>query len=63
MFEPDKQPAERKTSDRADVCHSRSVPVLDFDKYAEGGPEILVEFRNQRYRLRVTRNGGLILNK
>ena len=36
---------------------------VTFDELAAGGGEILILHHGQQYRLRVTRNGGLILNK
>jgi len=38
-------------------------PVLQFDSICQGQSEVLIEFRGQQYRLRVTQNGKLILNK
>lgn len=40
-----------------------NVPVYQFEQLSAGSSEVLIEHRGQRYRLRVTRNGGLILNK
>jgi hemin uptake protein HemP len=36
---------------------------LSFDDLAGGKKEVQIEYRGQIYRLRATRNGGLILNK
>ena len=38
-------------------------PLVVFENLAQGSQEILIDFRSQIYRLRVTRNGKLILNK
>ncbi len=38
-------------------------PALSFDVLAQGSKEVLIEHFGQIYRLRATRNGGLILNK
>jgi hemin uptake protein HemP len=38
-------------------------PLLLFETLAQGSQEILIDYRSQIYRLRVTRNGKLILNK
>ncbi len=38
-------------------------PTYDFETLAAGAQEVQIEHRGQKYRLRVTRNGGLILNK
>lgn len=40
----------------------RSV-ALDFEELSHGAAEVLIRFKGQEYRLRVTRNGKLILNK
>jgi len=37
--------------------------ALSFDALSKGATEITIEHKGQRYRLRTTRNGGLILNK
>ncbi|MFN0197121.1 MAG: hemin uptake protein HemP [Planctomycetaceae bacterium] len=37
--------------------------VIRFEEVSGGLPEIQLEFRGQIYRLRVTKNGKLILNK
>lgn len=42
---------------------SGSPPVVSFSQLAQGAKEVVVEFEDQHYRLRVTRNGKLILNK
>ena len=36
---------------------------VTFDELASGCGEVLILHHGQQYRLRVTRNGGLILNK
>jgi len=38
-------------------------PTFDFEQLAQGSPEVLIEFRGQTYRLRLTRHNKLILNK
>ncbi|MBL8817818.1 MAG: hemin uptake protein HemP [Planctomyces sp.] len=38
-------------------------PTYDFETLAAGAQEVQIEHRGQKYRLRITRNGGLILNK
>ncbi|MBD3674705.1 MAG: hemin uptake protein HemP [Planctomycetaceae bacterium] len=40
-----------------------SPPVVSFSQLAQGAKEVVVEYEDQHYRLRVTRNGKLILNK
>lgn len=50
----------------APVSRAQPEPVLKkitFQQLAEGAPEVLVEHDGQVYRLRLTRNGKLILNK
>ncbi|MDA0833664.1 MAG: hemin uptake protein HemP [Planctomycetota bacterium] len=47
----------------ADTPVSPDSPRINFDEVAAGHSEVQVEFRGQIYRLRVTRNGKLILNK
>ena len=37
--------------------------TVTFDELASGCGEVLILHHGQQYRLRVTRNGGLILNK
>ena len=39
------------------------LPRLSFDQLCDGRSEIIIEHQGQQYRLRTTRNGGLILNK
>jgi hemin uptake protein HemP len=38
-------------------------PRFDFEQLAQGSHEVLIEFRGQTYRLRLTRHDKLILNK
>jgi|SaaInlStandDraft_1057018.scaffolds.fasta_scaffold524628_2 hemin uptake protein HemP len=37
--------------------------VVRFEDLSHGDKEVMVEYENQHYRLRVTKNGKLILNK
>ncbi len=37
--------------------------IVQFEQIADGRPEVFIDFQGQRYRLRVTQNGKLILNK
>lgn len=39
------------------------APYLSFEELAKGANEVVIEHDNQLYRLRLTRNGKLILNK
>ena len=39
------------------------VPVFDFTSLAGQGNEVLIRLGTECYRLRLTRNGRLILNK
>lgn len=38
-------------------------PRVEFEELAKGNREVVIEYEGQDYRLRVTRNGKLILNK
>ncbi|RLT22682.1 MAG: hemin uptake protein HemP [Planctomycetota bacterium] len=38
-------------------------PVVRFSEIADGTTEVIIEHEGQRYRLRATRNGRLLLNK
>ena len=38
-------------------------PVVRFSEIADGTTEVIIEHDGQRYRLRATRNGRLLLNK
>lgn len=40
-----------------------NAQAYQFEQLSAGAQEVLIEHRGQQYRLRVTRNGGLILNK
>lgn len=55
-------PASRNPSDGKSEP-SVQISVYQFEQLAAGAQEVLIEHRGQQYRLRVTRNGGLILNK
>lgn len=59
-----RQPARQAPSDRpaADGLPSPTLCIA-FDELAKGRKEVQIEFGGQTYRLRVTRNGKLILNK
>jgi hemin uptake protein HemP len=62
---PDSSPDERPRSKQPskDQTAAASPPEVAFDDLAHGSKEVLIEHRGQVYRLRATRNGGLILNK
>jgi hemin uptake protein HemP len=38
-------------------------PAVRFDELSQGENEVVIEYQDQHYRLRVTKNGKLILNK
>jgi hemin uptake protein HemP len=40
-----------------------AITAIRFEELAQGASEVLIGYRGQQYRLRTTRNGGLILNK
>lgn len=61
--QPDKLPLKVRHVPVGHDPGDRATPVLDFEQICQGMPEVLIEFRGQRYRLRVTQNGKLILNK
>lgn len=42
---------------------SGEASAIQFEDLARGENEVVIEYENQKYRLRVTRNGKLILNK
>ncbi|MEX0724890.1 MAG: hemin uptake protein HemP [Planctomycetaceae bacterium] len=49
--------------DDAKGADASSLPRIRFEEISGGHSEVQVEFRGQVYRLRVTKNGKLILNK
>lgn len=57
-----KAPCMETHEDRSSVdCDA--VTTLDFEAIAKGARVVCVTYRGQRYQLRSTRNGKLILNK
>ncbi len=44
-------------------CVPAEPPLFFFEVLARGAREILIDHKSQIYRLRVTKNGKLILNK
>lgn len=56
----DKPRSEQQSKDSKAV---ESPPEVAFEELAQGRKEVLIEHHGQVYRLRATRNGGLILNK
>jgi hemin uptake protein HemP len=44
------------------LVHDRSKPICSSNLFAAGN-EILIEHQGEQYRLRLTRNGRLILTK
>jgi hemin uptake protein HemP len=58
-------------SDRNVLCERRDAaapnfdvhPVVSFSEIAGGTTEVIIEHEGQKYRLRATRNGRLLLNK
>ena len=64
MPESHPKPPTREQADASLELSSALPPRrFHFDQLAHGQAEIWIEFRGQTYRLRVTRNGKLILNK
>jgi hemin uptake protein HemP len=57
---PPKKPDVAPT-DRTGAVQKQEAVV--FEELARGAKEVLIEHHGQTYRLRATRNGGLILNK
>jgi len=53
--------SEKTTYESTDI--DGHPPVVKFSQLAQGAKEVVVEYEDQRYRLRVTKNGKLILNK
>lgn len=47
----------------ASAADSQRSVVLEFSRISQGLREVVIEHNGQLYRLRATRNGGLILNK
>ena len=41
----------------------KDIPRVAFEELSKGSVEVVIEHDGQDYRLRVTRNGKLILNK
>ena len=42
---------------------ANETPRVEFEEISRGSSEVVIEHDGQDYRLRVTRNGKLILNK
>ncbi len=59
--EDDVSSSKQWVSDR--LSDKTQLPAVNFDELAKGDNEVLIEFQDQLYRLRVTKNGKLILNK
>jgi hemin uptake protein HemP len=54
------QSGEKASGEKA----KRDAPLeIRFHELSQGNSEVVIEYQNQHYRLRVTRNGKLILNK
>lgn len=51
------------TGEEKSPSGEEELPQIDFEQCAQGKSEVQVHFRGKIYRLKVTRNGGLILNK
>lgn len=45
------------------MIHSADPRVVSFNEIAGGTAEVIIEHEGQKYRLRSTRNGRLLLNK
>jgi hemin uptake protein HemP len=58
MADPDDQPAERDDADAPPPAIR-----LDAEQLFAGQRELWIEYRGERYRLRITRRGRLILTK
>ena len=50
-------------SDQVIYGSAEELQVVSFEDLAQGAKEVVIEYENQHYRLRVTKNGKLILNK
>lgn len=63
MSKEQTKPAVEATPLPAETGNREATSVIGFDDLAHGQKEVLIEHLGQVYRLRATRNGGLILNK
>ena len=45
------------------MLHSGVQRIISFSEIAGGTTEVIIEHEGQKYRLRATRNGRLLLNK
>ena len=64
---PMSKPEDNASHDSEETCSQSNpgagIPIVQFEKLAQGAKEVVVEYEEQHYRLRVTKNGKLILNK
>ena len=57
------RPKSERIKPETDISRVESALAYAFEGLAKGKNEVLIEYHGQIYRLRATRNGGLILNK
>ncbi|HAD61463.1 MAG TPA: hemin uptake protein HemP [Planctomycetaceae bacterium] len=50
-------------SDTSQTSARPSPPIVDFAEIARGQTEVIIQYKGKEYRLKTTRNGGLILNR
>ena len=51
------------SSDSVSVSNDRNRKIISFDELSEGKQVVIIDFRGQHYRLRLTKAGRLVLNK
>lgn len=56
-------PEKSSARDADDACCEEGTRTVDWETLSAGSKEIVIEHHGQKYRLRTTRKGGLILNK
>ncbi len=57
-------PASRDMSDRPSSAPGRPSPArVNIDSILRGRQEVIIEHRDEEYRLRITSNGKLLLTK
>lgn len=63
MTDQHRDVTEFNKSSSSNSAQARPASSIRFEELAKGENEVVIEFQNQKYRLRVTKNGKLILNK
>lgn len=62
-MKPEHDASKNRVKASGDQAAKQTPQEFTFEELAQGGNEVVIHFADQQYRLRLTKNNKLILNK